>query len=111
MGEVVDPRSHLNKAHFTALIIALDTVDPVHEPGPHVQQRHHPDNGHSQPSPGDGHQVSGSVIMMASSKLCPKYLLPCGLADVDIPLHRQHQGEVDAGVVEQLGHGLYEHLK
>ena len=37
--------------------------------------------------------------------------LPCGLADVDVPLHSQHQGEVDAGVVEHLGYRLREHLK
>ena len=38
-------------------------------------------------------------------------LVPCGLADVDVPLHSQHQGEVDAGVVKHLGCGLNKHLK
>ena len=37
--------------------------------------------------------------------------VPGRLADVDVPLHCQHQGEVDAGVVEHLGQGLGEHLK
>ena len=37
--------------------------------------------------------------------------LPCGLADVDVPLHSQHQGEVDAGVVEHLGCRLGQHFE
>ena len=40
-----------------------------------------------------------------------KYEVPGRLADVDVPLQCQHQGEVDAGVVEHLGQGLGEHLK
>ena len=40
-----------------------------------------------------------------------EYEAPGGLADVDVPLHSQHQGEVDAGVVEHLGYRLREHLK
>ena len=87
-------------------------VDPVKGPGPHVQHGHRPYDGHGHPGPGDGHQVSGSVMVMFSF-VSPRheYEAPGGLADVDVPLHSQHQGKVDAGVVEHLGYRLREHLK
>ncbi len=63
LGEIVHPRSHLDKAHMSVLVIALDLVDPVNEPGPHVEHGHRPYDGHRHPGPGDGHQVSGSVML------------------------------------------------
>ena len=87
-------------------------VDPVKGSGPHVQHGHRPYDDHRPPGPGDGHQVSGSVMAMFSFvSPCHEYEAPGGLADVDVPLHSQHQGEVDAGVVEHLGYRLREHLK
>ena len=77
-----------------------------------VQHGHRPYDDHRPPGPGDGHQVSGSVMAMFSFvSPCHEYEAPGGLADVDVPLHSQHQGEVDAGVVEHLGYRLREHLK
>ena len=64
LGEIVDPRSWLDNAHIRVLVISFYMIDPVQEPGHHVQQRHHPDGGHCHPGPRDGHQVSGSIVIM-----------------------------------------------
>ena len=70
----------------------LNGVNSVKEPGRHVEEGGHQDPGHHLPGPGDGAEMSG----------------PAGLADVDVPLDSQDQGQPDRGVVEQLRSSFHE---
>ena len=77
-----------------APLTLLYAVDSVKQPGRDVEEGRPQDPGHQPPGPGDAAEVSG----------------PSGLADVDVALDSQDQGQPDGDVVEHLGSRLHEQL-
>ena len=77
-----------------APLTLLYAVDSVKQPGRDVEEGRPQDPGHQPPGPGDAAEVP-----------CPG-----GLADVDVALDSQDQGQPDGDVVEHLGSRLHEQL-
>ena len=73
---------------------SLNIVYSVKHPGRGVEDGRQDHHHHRPPRPGDGAEVPGLT----------------GLADVDVSLDRQDQGQPDGGVVEELRRGLKEKL-
>ena len=73
---------------------SLNIVYSVKHPGRGVEEGRDDHHHHRPPGPGDGAEVPGLT----------------GLADVDVSLDRQDQGQPDGGVVEELRGGLQEKL-
>lgn len=81
-----------NWSELSSPLTLLNAVNSVKEPGRHVKEGGQQDPGHHLPGPRDGAEMSG----------------PGGLADVDVALDSQDQGQPDGGVVEELRSGFHE---
>ena len=82
--------NYLKISHAT-----FNAVVPVKDPGADVDHGQDDDGHNYHPGPWDGAEVPGGGR----------------LANVDVPLYSQNQGQPDGGIVEELGRSLHKQLE